>query len=71
MSSLEGFEIPVVKLIKYQSLTQFGSITDDKKHENIFRLKGTLSIQVYLSVNEKTTVKELADSLIRDIEVQF
>lgn len=46
-------------------------LTEEKRHENVFRLKGTMNIQVYLAVNEKTTVKELADSMSQDIQMQF
>ena len=37
----------------------------------MFHLRGTVSLQVYLTVNEKTTVRELVDILLRDLEVQF
>ena len=66
LSSLDGFEIPQVDLIKYRSACSntLKGISDSAKNENTFRLKGTLSVQVYLNVNEKTTVKELIDGLI-------
>lgn len=37
----------------------------------MFHLRGTVSLQVYLTVNEKTTVRELVEILIKDLEIQF
>jgi hypothetical protein len=71
LNTLEGFEIPEVKLTKYRSLNRQGNLTDSARIENLFRLRGTLSLQVYLNVHEKTTVSELGEALSRDIEVQF
>ena len=37
----------------------------------MFHLRGTVSLQVYLAVTEKTTVKELVEILTKDLEIQL
>ena len=71
LSSLNGFEIPQVTVTKYTSANRKSVISDSQRHENVFRLRGTVSLQVYLNVTEKTTIKDLVDMLLKDLEIQF
>jgi hypothetical protein len=71
MTSLEDFEIPRVQLTKYTSATHSRPLSEEQRYENVFHLRGTVSLQVYLAVNEKTTVRELVEILTKDLEIQF
>ena len=71
MTSLEDFEIPRVQLTKHTSATHSRPLSEEQRYENVFHLRGTVSLQVYLAVNEKTTVRELVEILTKDLEIQF
>jgi hypothetical protein len=61
-----------VQLTKYTSATHTRvPLSEEQRYENVFHLRGTVSLQVYLAVNEKTTVRELVEILTKDLEIQF
>ena len=71
LTSLDNFEIPRMQVVMYTSATNTRALSEESRYENVFHLRGTVSLQVYLPVTEKTTVRELVEILTKDLEIQF
>ena len=53
--------------VMLEKLDVIGSstITDNNRYENIFNFKGTVHLNCYMTLNEKSTVKDVIELLYR------
>ena len=59
--------------VMLEKLDVIGSstITDNNRYENIFNFKGTVHLNCYMALNEKSTVKDVIELLCKDVDNQF
>lgn len=46
-------------------------ISDNNRYDNIFNFKGTVHLNCYLALNDKSTLKDVIDLLCKDVDTQF